>query len=162
MKKQRAGVLDGAGERGDRDGELRVLGVGTRAVALPTARDPQHREDRDRRHHGRQQRQRELLLAREDPARESEAEGDQRERVDAGVEKAEVELALGDELGGHAEAMQNPGSDADARQRAPRDEHPASQLCPGDAGAHSLAATITAQEIFGIDDRAPRGDEAGL
>ena len=109
-----------------------------------------------------QQGQEEVARAGQDARRETEPEEDQSQRIDGGVEKAEVELALGDELGGHSEAVQDPGTHSEAPIGAAGDERPPSQLRPRYARVHSLAPALGDEQTFGVDDRAPGDDEAHL
>ena len=103
-----------------------------------------------------------FVLAGEDPGREPNTEHNQGQRTDGGVEKAEVELALGDLLWRHPEAMQKPGSHSHPPERAPRDEQAASQLCPRDALVHPAAAPVAFQRALRVNDPTPGDDEARL
>ena len=108
VKQQPLRVLHGVRERGDRGGDLGVLAVCSRCgVAAGAMGDQQRGRDPGRCDGRRQHRQQEVALAGEDADREPDAEDDQRQRVDGGVEKAEVELALGDQLVRHSEAVQD-------------------------------------------------------
>jgi hypothetical protein len=69
-----------------------------------------------------QQRQQEIALAGEDARCQPDAEHDQRQRIDRGVEKAGVELALGDQLRRHPEPVQDQRSNADTPPRAAREK----------------------------------------
>jgi hypothetical protein len=85
-----------ATECGDRASDLGMLGLQLRGVAAGAVSDQQ--SDRDPRcgdgcgQHCKQK----MVLAGEEADREPDTDNDQHERVDSGVEKAEVELALGD------------------------------------------------------------------
>ena len=74
---------DGVRERGDRGGDLGVLGLQPLGVGPGAAGDQQRGSDPGRRQRRRQQRQQEVALAGEDARREPDAEDDQSERVDA-------------------------------------------------------------------------------
>jgi hypothetical protein len=73
-----------------------------------------------------------------------------------------IELALGDQLVGHPEPVQDPRSRADAREGAARHQHAPAELQPRDPAGHALAAAVTAEEAFGVNDCAPGNYEAHL
>ena len=84
----------------------------------------------------------EIVLAGEDADREPDADNDQHERVDSGVEKTEVELSLGDLLVRHSEPVQDKRSDTDTAPCPTGQEQPAGELCPGDVVVHPLSAAV--------------------
>jgi hypothetical protein len=124
--------------------------------------DQQHGRDRGGRDGCRQHREQQMTLAGEDAGGEPDPEGDQRQRVDGGVEKLEIELALGDQLGRHSEPVQDPGSDSHASPRPTGQEESAPELCPGDIVVHSPALAVTIELLLRVDDAAPRDDEPEL
>jgi hypothetical protein len=96
------------------------------------------------------------LLAAEDVGRQAKPTEHERERVDRGVEEAEVELASRHRLRRHPEAAKDPGADADARQRAARDDQPSSELRPRRPRAGPRCPSALFEQVLGIDDPQPR------
>ncbi len=103
-----------------------------------------------------------MLAMAKMPDSEPDTEDDQRERVDGGVQKLEIELALGDQLGRHPESVQDPGSQSHASPRPTGKQKSAPELCPGDIVIRSPASAVAIEHVLGVDDRAPRDDESEL
>ena len=134
-----------------------MVGLDALAVSGGAPRDQEHGADSRRGERRRQQRQQEVARAGEDADREADAEDDQRERIDRRIQKAEVELALGDRLARHPEPTKDPSAHADARERAARDNHPSAELRPRRVRTDPDPAWVSAEQVLRIDDRAPRG-----
>src|SRR5580704_8999425 len=86
----------------------------------------------------------------------------QRERIDRRVHKPEVELALGDRLGGHPEPTKGPSARADARKRGARDDHrsrwrePDRRRVHAQSGEPQPCAGPRPPDRISLDERRPR------
>jgi hypothetical protein len=128
MEQHPVGGGDGVGQGDDRGGHLGTVGLQRRGVFRGSASNRTRGDDPERGRAGRQQREQQVALARKDADRQPEAEDDQRQRTDGGVEEAEVELAFGDRLRRHPEVAQDPRAHPYARERAAGQDHSAAEL----------------------------------
>jgi hypothetical protein len=103
-----------------------------------------------------------ITLTAEDPNAESDPAQDQRQRIDCGVEEAEIELTLGDRLRRHPEVPKDPGADADAGERAAGHDQPGAELRPRSVGRGPRPATVSCEQAVRVHDALPGLDVARL